>query len=260
MKKVFMRELNLITSPEVANLVEEALSQVSSGFYTAKASSTGKYHSKSNNTSGGLVRHTQEVFYMAFQIINLKQYQTKLSLLDRDVILAACLLHDVCKSGRGFQNTTSVHNHPLLVRGLLRGLSGQRLEIWSRISTAVESHSGEFTTNFRSNVVLPEPSNLVGEIVHLADFLASRRDINLSSIHSPDYDPYRVSNSWKNHPASDKQVAYLQILLKGFDLKFLPESEVTRFDALLYQVQHGGTPTKGEVSFFIDLIREGGKK
>ena len=52
-------------------------------------------------------------------------------------------------------------------------------EIRTMIGDAVASHSGEWTTSKRSKVVLPSPQNLVQELVHLSDYIASRSDIHI---------------------------------------------------------------------------------
>ena len=52
-------------------------------------------------------------------------------------------------------------------------------EIRTMLGDAISSHSGEWTTNKRSKTVLPSPQNLVQELVHLSDYIASRSDIHI---------------------------------------------------------------------------------
>ena len=44
---------------------------------------------------------------------------------------------------------------------------------------ACECHMGEWSTDKRSSVVLPKPSDKYGELLHLCDYLASRKDIEV---------------------------------------------------------------------------------
>lgn len=56
-------------------------------------------------------------------------------------------------------------------------ISEDELEI---IVTTNESHMGQWNTDKKSPVVLPLPKNKYQKMVHLADYLASRKDLELT--------------------------------------------------------------------------------
>jgi hypothetical protein len=47
------------------------------------------------------------------------------------------------------------------------------------VSNAIASHMGEWNTNKRSSTTLPKPSDKIGKFVHMCDYLASRKDIEV---------------------------------------------------------------------------------
>ncbi|WP_299054338.1 hypothetical protein [uncultured Eubacterium sp.] len=48
---------------------------------------------------------------------------------------------------------------------------------------------GEWNTDKRSSVVLPKPSDKYGELLHLCDYLASRKDIEVLFDNAPNAKP-----------------------------------------------------------------------
>ena len=77
----------------------------------------------------------------------------------------------------------SVHEHPILAGYFVKTseeLNGF-LDTETRIiiGDAISSHSGEWTTNKRSKTELPSPQNLIQELVHLSDYIASRKDVHI---------------------------------------------------------------------------------
>ena len=69
-------------------------------------------------------------------------------------------------------------NHPILMADVIRSTNG--LDVGERefIAHCIESHMGEWNTSKYSQVVLPTPSDKNQYFVHLADYLASRSDVN----------------------------------------------------------------------------------
>ena len=58
----------------------------------------------------------------------------------------------------------------------MTGLSSTEIEV---IATTIESHMGEWCIDKRSGQTLPKPQNKYQKLVHLADYLASRKDIEV---------------------------------------------------------------------------------
>jgi uncharacterized protein (DUF3820 family) len=48
------------------------------------------------------------------------------------------------------------------------------------IAMCIESHMGQWSTDRKSNVVLPKPVSVYQEFIHLADYLASRKDLTMA--------------------------------------------------------------------------------
>jgi uncharacterized protein (DUF3820 family) len=48
------------------------------------------------------------------------------------------------------------------------------------IAHCIESHMGQWSTDKKSSVVLPKPEDVYQHFVHLADYLASRKDLTMT--------------------------------------------------------------------------------
>ena len=180
---LFEKEIDYLNGEDFKEFVKTAVTLLPNYFFEVPASSSGRFHSALESGFGGLVYHTKAVAKMANYFVNLEQYKSKLSEVERDCIITSALLHDCLK--HGWENSTgySVHEHPVLGGEFVK--TDERLdgilseEIRIVIGDAISSHSGEWTTNKRSKTVLPSPQNLIQELVHLSDYVASRHDIHI---------------------------------------------------------------------------------
>lgn len=181
--KVFQEQINSINNITIQNLVMEALNNVNDEFFKAPASSTGKYHPEYSLGEGGLVRHTISAVWFANTLWELEQNKINNEnwLYERDLIIASLILHDTCKSGINFENKYTVHDHPLLVKDLLseQELNEDEIKKWNEINDIISSHMGEWNTNDRSSIILPKPTTKLQKFMHMCDFLASRRELDL---------------------------------------------------------------------------------
>jgi hypothetical protein len=147
-------------------------------FWTIAASSTGKYHPGYALGEGGLVRHTKAAVGLAHDMLSLEFYQTKFSEIERDIIIAALILHDTVKHGKGEAYT--VFGHPLLAAELIRKCNAEAEMLTPKQETllcsAIASHMGQWTTSkYAPGVTLPKPKTEMQKFVHLCDYLASHR-------------------------------------------------------------------------------------
>lgn len=145
-------------------------------FWHVQASSTGKYHPEYALGEEGLLRHTCAAVRIAAAIINLDQYSGIFDDIDKDNIIVALMLHDTFKHGEekdGKYNQYSIHEHPLLAADKVR----EHLDDEHKyaIANCIASHMGEWTESNRSSYVLPKPKTLEEQMVHLCDYLASRK-------------------------------------------------------------------------------------
>ena len=95
----------------------------------------------------------------------------------------AGMMHDTRKSGDDEdykKNKYTKFDHPLLaaneIRTLIGFISEEELEL---VANMIESHMGKWNTDKRSSTVLPLPENKYQKMIHLADYLASRKDIEV---------------------------------------------------------------------------------
>lgn len=180
---LFEKEIEYLNIEDFKEFIKRAIMLLPNYFFEVPASSSGQFHSALESGFGGLVYHTKAVAKMANYLVNLQQYQSKLNEVERDCIICAALLHDCIKHGWENKTGYSVHEHPMLAGEFVK--TDERLngilsdEIRTVIGDAISSHSGEWTINKRSKTVLPSPQNLVQELVHLSDYIASRSDIHI---------------------------------------------------------------------------------
>lgn len=180
---LFEKEIAYMEIENIKDFFKKAITLVPDYFFEVPAASSGKFHSVLECGFGGLVYHTRSVAKVANYLVNLQQYKSKLNEVERDCVICAALLHDCLKHDWENKTGFSVHQHPILASEFIK--ADERLneivsaEIRTMIGDAVSSHSGEWTTSKRSKIVLPSPQNLVQELVHLSDYIASRGDIHI---------------------------------------------------------------------------------
>lgn len=180
---LFEKEIAYMEIENIKDFFTKAITLVPDYFFEVPAASSGKFHSVLECGFGGLVYHTRSVAKVANYLVNLQQYKSKLNEVEKDCVICATLLHDCLKHDWENKTGFSVHQHPVLAAEFVK--TDSRLdgivndEIRAMIGDAVASHSGEWTTSKRSKVILPSPQNLVQELVHLSDYIASRGDIHI---------------------------------------------------------------------------------
>lgn len=212
--ELFKNELNTIVADDIRDFAKVVLDDAPDYFFKVAASSTGKYHPAYALGEGGLMRHTKAVLRFYNYIVGLEQYQNQFDQRVIDLGRVACLAHDIQKSGteeyymeksKDGKRVFTVFNHPLLAAEYIRNYKGMYLEDddLEIIAAAIESHMGQWNTDKRESIILPKPKSELEKIVHLADYLASRKDIDVSfadDIHAydmPDIETYECP--YKKH-------------------------------------------------------------
>lgn len=149
------------------------------------ASSTGKYHPAYSLGVGGLMRHQIAVVRFLNYFFELEQYNTKFTSREMDLMRIAGLIHDGRKSGEQSDYEKSKFTrfeHPIQMANVIRSYDGQYLnhDELEFIAHCIESHMGQWATDKKSKAVLPKPLDVYQHFVHLADYLASRKDLTMS--------------------------------------------------------------------------------
>ena len=195
---LFASELSLIHSPALRNFAEYLLGRVPDYFFHVPASSSGKYHPAYCLGEGGLVRHTKAAIGI-FQMISqadIDLYYMNMDTENEDLFIKedfdeecvfALLFHDALKWGfeeidpEDYQNRHTLFEHPLLAAEWVKEEAAQykfqypaRIQ---RIASAIATHMGKWTISKYSVAMLPSPDlgSWLNKIVHLCDFLASRK-------------------------------------------------------------------------------------
>lgn len=189
--EIFKNELQTIKNDDIRAYAVILLDKAPDYFYHVAASSTGRYHSTISLGDGGLVRHTKAVLRFYNHLMGIEQNSSLFTEREIDLGRVACLVHDIQKSGNetdyakksnnGEKKVFTVFDHPLLAAKYVlteKKLSDEELKF---IAAAVCSHMGEFNTDKRNpGIVLPKPKTEMQKLVHLADYLASRKDLTVS--------------------------------------------------------------------------------
>ena len=198
--------LNTFENEDIRVFAVEILKELPDYIWEVGASSTGKYHPAYTLGNLGLMKHQVAVCRFINFFFELEQYQNRFDARKRDLLRLVALTHDGRKSGsqEDFQKSKyTIFNHPLLMakeylsykdKGFL---SDEELKFMGKV---VASHMGQWNTDKRSTLVLPKPFDEASELLHLADYLASRKCLNMSfddyvlpKEEIPDINEYRIT-------------------------------------------------------------------
>lgn len=178
---VFEKELDFINNPRYKESAKTLINLLPDYFFEVPASSTGKYHPSFSLGDGGLVRHTKVAVRIAYEMFNDESITGAYSKNEKDLMLIALMMHDGLKSGLEKSQYTKFE-HPLLVCDYIKE-NKDKTEFNDKeiqfICHVISSHMGPWTTNNYSNVVLPKPESKFQRFVHMCDYLASRKFLDV---------------------------------------------------------------------------------
>ena len=182
-------EIGLVSDIKLREVLVAYLNEcVPAYFYTAEASTTGKYHPKYVQGKGGLIRHTKAAVLLAETMLSLEQNET-LNECYHDEIIFALIVHDSFKQGLKAEGGYTRFEHPIYAAGALQLFADKfypdMSERVAQISEMVMAHTGQWNRSPRSVVVLPKPSTEAEKFVHLCDYLASRSFITVDVTYEP---------------------------------------------------------------------------
>ena len=181
-KAVFKELLDKFETEEMRLYCEDMIEQIPDYIFTMPSSTSGKFHNATQCQPHGQIYHIIMFGAIMNYRLALKCNQEKFkSPTQRDAMRCVPIFHDAIKCGwNGSQYT--VHEHPMLAGAWVRETHVEHdidEKIKERIARMCERHSGEWTSNKRSAVVLPEPENDMEILVHECDILSSRSDIDM---------------------------------------------------------------------------------
>lgn len=183
--EIFQQELisEFIDSLETENMKKLAkfiFDNLPDYWYDVPASSSGKYHNFDCVGNHGLFIHSWRTKEFMKHMLTIEQYKNKFSPEERDGLLIGAFVHDGEKQGNG-EGKHTVFDHPVLMAETILSYKGKIDDIDDSIieliSKAIASHMGEWNTSKKSKIELPKPQSLAEELLHLSDYLASRKGV-----------------------------------------------------------------------------------
>mgnify|MGYP000049194968 FL=1 len=180
-KEMFQTEIGYIKNPKYAENIGIIIDLLPDYFFEVPASSTGKYHPKFSLGEGGLVRHTKSAVRIAHELLENNSLFNTFTSDEKDMMIAALLVHDGLKSGL-VKSEYTVFEHPLLISKFIQDnrskltLDDSEIEL---ICSVIETHMGEWTRDYKGNEVLEKPKTKYQKFVHMCDFLSSRKFLNI---------------------------------------------------------------------------------
>ena len=178
--------------PVLCKFAQELLDAVPGYFWTEAASSTGKHHPDFSNGEGGLARHSLMVYRWLKELLRANEQDMS------DHVPGMCLaalFHDCCKRGLP-GNVVQEHTafeHPILAAKFVMDQADAFLknnkdfieqtsededtfkQDIAMAASCIQTHMGRFSTSRHSDIVLPKPKTPMQYMVHLADYIASRK-------------------------------------------------------------------------------------
>lgn len=187
MKTQLNTEIDSIPHQGLRELTRLVMQTCPDCFWTMPASTTGKHHpaiSLGPGGPGGLVRHTRAVVHLTRHMLEWEGIAPENP--NYSAAIAAAVMHDCCKKTDAEKHTA--FTHPLRAVELIERVAAAHPTLLVPPATLrttcaiVAAHMGRWNTSRHAAVTLPEPCTPLQRCVSIADFLASRKDINLENI------------------------------------------------------------------------------
>ena len=177
--------LETITNDDIREFARVLVENLPLYIWEVGASSTGKYHPAYSLGPGGLMRHQIAVVRFLNYFFELEQYNTKFTSREMDLMRVAGLCHDGRKSGEQSDYEKSKFtkfDHPIQMANVIRSYDGKYLycDELEFMAHCIESHMGQWCSDRKSSTILPKPIDEAQYFVHLADYLASRKDLTMA--------------------------------------------------------------------------------
>lgn len=177
----FEKELEYINNERYKKSAMTLIELLPNYFFYVPASSTGKYHPSFSLGDGGLLRHTKAAVRIAKEMYNDECLTGAYTKNEKDLMIIALIMHDGLKSGFEKSEYTKFE-HPILVSDFIKE-NKDKLDFTDKeiefLCNVISSHMGPWNTNNYSNTILPKPSTSHQRFVHMCDYLASRRFLDV---------------------------------------------------------------------------------
>lgn len=179
-KDVFKVELDRFKNQNIRSSAETILEMIPDYFYEVPASSTGKNHPAFSLGEGGLVRHVKVAMRVLEEMFRDEAFGTYDD-YKKDLIRMALILHDGFKSGLTNTGHTCLE-HPVIMSDFILNNIDQ-LSISEEdaqfVADLILTHMGPWNKDSNGNVIMPVPQTREELLVHLCDYMSSRRFIDV---------------------------------------------------------------------------------
>ena len=180
--ELLKKEINYVKDVSLRKDLKVLIGVLPKYFFEIPAASTGKYHPSFAQGEGGLIRHTKVAVRIAYELLTNNTVGAKFTDRDKDLIIMALILHDGVKSGMEHSKYTKF-DHPLLVSKLImenKSKLSMEVDDIRKMCSMIESHMGEWNFDtYQQKEVLPKPKTAEQRFVHMCDYLASRKFLDV---------------------------------------------------------------------------------
>lgn len=189
-KKIISEFLSSLENKNMQQLGVELFNILPQYWYIVSASSSMKYHRYDVCGDYGLFIHSWRVEEFITYMLQLEQYSDKFTSIEKDAMRLSAFLHDGKKHGDDDSKGHTVFEHPKIMADTIRTFKTENVDqdVLNFMGDIIETHMGQWNVNKKSKCELPKPTTLAQELLHLADYLASRKSV---SIDIPDVCPKR---------------------------------------------------------------------
>ncbi len=173
---VFAAELKLIFDDDIREFTKLCVINAPDYFFTdCPASSSGKYHPISELGPDGTMLHTKKMFTLAYELCRGLGCEQ-----GRDVILSACIIHDLRKQGL-YKTGHTTKNHPDLGAKLVTEVQEATMllddETYKVIRDMVGYHYGLWSYGeWKKDLSEYTPEQLC---VYISDYVSSKRCVEV---------------------------------------------------------------------------------
>lgn len=179
----FQNEISKIASPVLRDFTKRFFDErVGAWFWESGASSSGKFHPVFSQGVGGLVRHVKAAFLFVEEFLRLNRWSYMREEY-KDYARVAILLHDCAKYGAGDEMDKEAYaEHGALAAQMVIAFWEEEFEyehgkLSDLLPMAIRSHMGQWV-NERED----RPFTSIDQLVHYADYIASRNFIDIPQV------------------------------------------------------------------------------
>lgn len=170
-KEKLIKEVGRILDTDIKIFVLKALKEADENFWKVPASSSGRFHPIEDLGEGGSVRHVIKASRIAHHL----SIVFSLSEIDRDIVIAASILHDIQKNGIPWGEATD-GKHAFIAYEWLNKFELKE-EYKTKLLSCVRYHMGRWSQPITESERASKPE-LMELIVQMSDYIASRKDIS----------------------------------------------------------------------------------